>query len=63
MVCHSNFKYFRQRLLLTIISFLIMGDRELVIVSAVILFHISGKQGEMKAVLLYLLAHLVLDAA
>ena len=37
MVCHSNFKYFRQRVLLTIISFLIMGDRELVIVSAVIL--------------------------
>ena len=63
MVCHSNFKYFRQRLLLTIISFLNMGDRELVIVSAVILFHTSGKQGEMKAVLLYLLAHLALDAA
>ena len=48
MVCQSDLKYLPQTLLLA--NFLSLSNKESVIVSDVISFHASGKQGEIKAV-------------
>lgn len=53
MVCHSGRKHLHQGLLLlpTITNFLNLSNKNLVIVSALIHVHASGKQGEIKTVL------------
>ena len=53
MVCHSGRKHLHQELLLlpTITNFLNLSNKNLVIVSALIHVHASGKQGEIKTVL------------